>query len=158
MRQRFSQVVEEIAQAAGRAREDGQGTLAEALEHNVSVSASYEPGLFHCYDLADLQPTNNDLEQAKGSVRHHERRASGRKKGGLSLVVRRVRRVAALATGLEELSPEQLAPADLQKWQHKREELGRRRRARAQQSRFRRDPDAYLRDLEDKLTQSRLLT
>jgi hypothetical protein len=156
VRQRFGQVVGEMAQAARRARAGGQPKLAEALEHFVKVSASYEPGLFPCYDVADLQPTNNDLEQSFGSVRHHERRASGRKKGGLSLVVRSVRLVAALATRLEEISPQELAPADLQKWRHQREELGRRRRARAQQGRFRRDPDAFLRELEDILTQSRL--
>jgi hypothetical protein len=156
VRQRFTQVVGEMAQAAERARQGGQEKLAEALEHFVKVSASYEAGLFHCYDVADLQPTNNELEQAFGSVRHHERRASGRKKGGLSLVVRSVRLVAALATRLEQISPEELAPAELQKWRDKREELSRRRRARAQQMRFRRNPDAFLHELEDKLTQSPL--
>jgi hypothetical protein len=156
VRQRFAQVVEEMAQAARQAREGGQVRLAEALEHFVKVSAGYEAGLFHCYDVADLQPTNNELEQAFGSVRHHERRASGRKKGGLSLVVRSVRLVAALATRLEPISPEELAPPELRKWQQKREELRRRRRARARQGRFRRDPDAFLRELEDKWSQSRL--
>jgi hypothetical protein len=122
----------------------------------VKVSGSYEPGLFHRYDVADLEPTNNDLEQAFGSVRRHERRASGRKKGALSLVVRGARLVAALASRWEEISPEELAPADLEKWRQKRAEMLRRRRARAQQTRFRRDPDAFLREREDKLTQSPL--
>jgi hypothetical protein len=156
VRQRFWAVVGEMTQSAERARQGGQEKLACALEHFVKVSSSYEPGLFHCYDVADLQPTNNELEQAFGSVRHHERRASGRKKGGLSLVVRSVRLVAALASRLEEISPEELAPADLQRWRDKREEISARRRARAQQRRFRRDPDAFLRALEDKLNQSGL--
>lgn len=43
------------------------------------VTASYWPGLFHCYDQADLPRTNNELEQYFGSARHHERRATGRK-------------------------------------------------------------------------------
>jgi hypothetical protein len=156
VRQRFNEVVLEMTRAAGQARASGQEKLAAALEHFAKVSASYEPGLFHCYDVADLEPTNNELEQSFGRVRHHERRASGRKKGGLSLVVRSVRLVAALATRLEEISVEALAPADLRQWQQKREELSRRRRARARQMRFRRNPDAFLRDLEDKLAQSRL--
>jgi hypothetical protein len=156
VRQRFTHVVAEMTQAAARARAAAKEKLALALEHFVKVSASYEPGLFHCYDVADLQPTNNELEQAFGSVRHHERRASGRKKGGLSLVVRSVRLVAALASRLEDIRPEELAPSELQQWRDKREELRRRRRARAQQRRFRRDPDAYLRQLEDKLNQSGL--
>jgi hypothetical protein len=67
-----------------------------------------------------------------------------------------VRLVAALASRLEEIRPEELAPADLQQWRDKREEVRRRRHARAQQRRFRRDPDAFLRELEDKWSQSRL--
>jgi hypothetical protein len=157
VRQRFGQVVERMAQAAQRARQSGQENLAEALEHCVKVSGSYQPDLFHCYDVADLQPTNNELEQVFGSARHHERRVSGRKQGSESLVLRGgVRLVAALATRLEEISAEQLAPRDPEKWRQKRAELGRRRRARAQQKRFRRNPDAFLRELEDKLSQSRL--
>jgi len=42
------------------------------------VTASYWPGLFHCYDQADLPRTNNELEQYFGSARYHERRASER--------------------------------------------------------------------------------
>jgi len=157
VRGRFAEVAQGVAQAARQAREGGQPKLAAALEHFVKVCGSYEPGLFHCYDVADLQPTNNDLEQAFGRYRHHERRVSGRKKGSPSLVLRgAVRLVAALATRLEEVSPEDLAPRDLAQWRQKRAELGRRRRARAQQTRFRRDPDAFLRELEDKLCQSRL--
>ena len=156
VRQRFAGVVGAMAAAAGPARAAGQPDLAAALEHFVKVAGSYEPGLFHCYDVADLQLTNNDLEQAFGSVRHHERRASGRKKGGLSLVVRSARLVAALATRQEPIAAEALAPADLDEWQQMRDELRHRRRRRAQQTRFRRDPDAYLRDLEEKLTKSRL--
>lgn len=38
------------------------------------VTASYFPGLFHCYDVAGLPRTNNDLEQYFGSARYHERR------------------------------------------------------------------------------------
>jgi hypothetical protein len=116
VRQRFAGVVERMRQVAQRARESGQEKLALALEHFVKVSGSYEPDLFHCYDVADLQPTNNELEQTFGSARHHERRVSGRKKGSESLVLRGgVRLVAALATRLEEISAEELAPRDLEK-------------------------------------------
>jgi hypothetical protein len=157
VRQRFGQVVEQMRQAAQQARESGQEKLADALEHFVQVAGSYEPGLFHCYDIADLQPTNNDLEQLFGSYRHHERRVSGRKKGSESLVLRgSVRLLAALATRLEEISAQELAPHDLEQWRLKRSDLRRRRQARAQQKRFRRDPDSFLRELEEKLCQSPL--
>jgi hypothetical protein len=114
--QRFQRVLAQMMAAGRRARERSQGQLADALEHFVKVSGSYEPGLFHCSDLADVQPTNNDMEQVFGSSRHHGRRVSGRKKGSASVVLRdSARLVAALATRLvEEVSPTELAPRDLQ--------------------------------------------
>ena len=55
---------------------DKVGPLASAVGHFVKVSQSYWPGLFHCYEVADLPRTNNALEQLFGSYRHHERRVS----------------------------------------------------------------------------------
>ena len=81
-----------------RRERDALGALAPAVDHFLKVTASYWPGLFHCYDVPDLPRTNNDLEQCFGSARYHERRATGR--GGLAggLVVRgAVRLVAAVA-------------------------------------------------------------
>ena len=48
------------------------GPPAPALAHFVTVTASYWPGLFHCYDVPDLPRTNNDLEQYFGAARHLE--------------------------------------------------------------------------------------
>ena len=139
---------------AARARGRGQEGLAGALEHFIKVAGSYEPGLFHCYDVKGLERTNNELEQLFGSQRHHERRCTGQKRGSPSLVVRgAVRLVAAVATRLRPCQGEELAPRDLGEWRQKRAELGRRQRARAQHRRFRRDPDAYLRELEERLSQ-----
>lgn len=45
------------------------GTLAPALDHFLKVTGSYWPGLFHCYAVADLPRTNNDLEQLFGAAR-----------------------------------------------------------------------------------------
>ena len=56
VRQRFREVVAQVQRAAGQAREDGQPNLVAALEHFVKVCGSYEPGLFYCYDVADLPP------------------------------------------------------------------------------------------------------
>jgi hypothetical protein len=50
------------------------GRLASALAHFRKVARSYRPGLFHCYAVADLPRTNNDLEHLFGSQRYHERR------------------------------------------------------------------------------------
>ena len=46
------------------------GPLAPAVAHFHKVTASYWPGLFHCYDVPDLPHTNNDLEQYFGTARH----------------------------------------------------------------------------------------
>ena len=51
--------------------------VARQLRHFVRVTRSYRPGLFGCYQVADLPRTNNDLEHLFGSHRYHERRASG---------------------------------------------------------------------------------
>lgn len=131
--------------------------LAEPLRHFVKVSRSYEPGLFHCYDVPDLPRTNNDLEQVFGSHRHHERRCSGRKVASPGLVVRgSVRLVAGVMTRLGEATADDLAPRDVFAWQELRAELGYREAARVQQRRFRRDPAGYLKRLETQARQSSL--
>lgn len=152
VRGRWDAVVRGMDQLAAR-RDD----LADPLRHFVKVSRSYEPGLFHCYDVPDLPRTNNDLEQLFGSHRHHERRCSGRKVGAPGLVVRgSVRLVAGLMTRLGEATADDLVPADLLTWQELRQELGYREAARVQQRRFRRDPPGYLKQLEALAHQSGL--
>jgi hypothetical protein len=133
------------------------GALAPAVDHFVKVSRSYWPGLFACYDAPGLPRTNNDLERAFGSHRYHERRASGRKGASPSLVLRgSAKLVAGLATRQREVSAAELAGADRGAWERLRAELEVRRETRVERRRFRQDPDAYLRDLENKLIQSRL--
>jgi hypothetical protein len=109
--------------------------------------------------VAQLPRTNNDLEQAFGSHRYHERRASGRKGASPSLVLRGCAQlIAGLATRNGEVSAAELAGADREKWQRLRAELDERRQRRVERRRFRRDPDRYLNELENKLNQSRLRT
>jgi hypothetical protein len=152
VRGRWDGLIREMGSLAGR-RTD----LAEPLAHFAKVSRSYEPGLFHCYDVAGLPRTNNDLEQLFGSHRHHERRCSGRKVASPGLVVRgSVRLVAGLMTRLAEATAEELAPTDVSAWRAVRAELGYRESARAQQRRFRRDPAGYLKQLEVLARQSGL--
>jgi hypothetical protein len=154
----------EAVQAAYRAlvTEIGQqrataGTLAPALDHFLKVTASYWPGLFHCYDVADLPRTNNDLEHLFGAARYHERRTTGRKVASPALVVRgSVRVVAAVATRQQPFSAADLCPGDLERWRELRQELEYRHEARRAQRRFRRDPAAYLATLEAQLTTSGL--
>ena len=133
------------------------GSLASGVDHFMKVSRSYWSGLFACYDTAELPRTNNDLEQAFGSHRYHERRTSGRRGASPSLVLRgSVKLLAGLATRHQEVTAEHLSEADLKAWQAKRAELEKRRERRTERRRFRQDAEAYLNDLENKLNQSRL--
>jgi hypothetical protein len=130
------------------------GRLAGAVGHFLKVSKSYWPGLFACYDHGGVPRTNNDLEHLFGSQRYHERRASGRKAGSPALVLRGAARlVAAAATRQRPFTADELAQADRGEWRRLRRELDERRQRRTHRRRFRRDPEAYLRELEAKLIQ-----
>ena len=140
-----------------RRQRETVGDLGPAVDHFLKVTRSYWPGLFACYDTADLPRTNNDLEQAFGSHRYHERRATGRKGASPALVLRgSARLVAGLATRRREVTAADLAGADPTEWKRLRAELEERRQRRVDRRRFRRDPEAYLKSLENDLYQSRL--
>jgi hypothetical protein len=133
------------------------GALAGAVTQFRKVTKSYWPGLFRCYEQANLPRTNNGLEQCFGSLRYQERRASGRKVAAPGLVVRgRVRLVAAVSQRGRPLSAAELRPADLARWRQLRAELAGRQEGRRRQLRFRRDPQAYLSQLEAQLLQASL--
>ncbi len=128
------------------------GRLAEAVAHFLKVTRSYWPGLFHGDAVAELPRTNNGLEQFFGSYRYHERRCSGRKVACPGTVVRgAVRLVAAAATRLRPIEAADLVPSDQAAWRSLRQRLARRQAVRTLGRRFRRDPTAYLRSLEEAL-------
>ena len=125
------------------------GPLQTAITHFLKVTDSYWAGLFPCYDVPDLPRTNNDLEQLFGSTRCHERRCTGRKAASPSLVLRgSVRIVAGLGTRRRHFQGRELAPTSLEAWQTLRASLEKRRHTRVLRHRFRRNPQAYLRQLE----------
>ena len=125
------------------------GALAPAIEHFAKVTRSYRPGLFHCYAVPDLPRTNNDLEQLFGSQRYHERRATGRKAASPAVVLRgEVRLIAAIATRRHPPAARDLGRVSHERWHELRRRLEQRRHARTLRTRFRRDPQAYLAELE----------
>jgi hypothetical protein len=128
--------------------------LRRSLAHFLKVTASYEPGLFHCYDVPGLPRTNNELEQLFGATRHHERRCTGRKSASPALVLRGSVRVAAgLGTRVHgrPFTGADLAPRDPARWRATRAAMEQRRQARVLRCRFRRNPAVYLRNLEQSL-------
>jgi hypothetical protein len=144
VRRRYGGVIAALARHRG-----ALGSLAGAFDHFRKVTRSYWPGLFRCYDTADLPRTNNDLEQFFGSYRYHERRRSGRKTACPGTVVRgSVRLVAAAATRLRPVGVADLVPNDLSSWRDLRGRRERRPAVRTQGRRFRQDPVAYLLSLE----------
>jgi hypothetical protein len=149
---RYERLLQAWAERRGEA-----GTLAEAVDRFMKVSASYRPGLFHCYRVDGLPRTNNALEQLFGTHRHHERRATGRKTASPALVLRgAVRLVAGVVTRARPVTARELAVADRERWLALRAGLERRRQARVMRHRFRRDPDAFLTRLEQRLFQPTL--
>ena len=129
VQRRYEELIEEIRRS---------DSLTAPLQHMTAtflkVTASYQPGLFHCYDVTDLPRTNNDLEQIFGSTRYHERRATGRKQASPGLVVRgSVRLVAAIATQNYPFSGSDLAPRDLTQWRALRKQVDYRHEARREQ-------------------------
>ena len=121
-------------------------------EHCLKITQSYWVGLFCAYDVPDLPRTNNDLEHLFRSLRHQERRITGRKVASPSLVVRgAVRVLAATLTWVNPPTPIQLGEVDPVRWREERRRLGKVRHARVMQRRFRQHPDTYLAALEEQL-------
>jgi hypothetical protein len=142
---------------AMREQQASLGPLSPAITTFLKVTRSYWPGLFQCYDVADLPRTDNELEQCFGSVRYSERRASGRRGAIAGLVVRGpVRVVTALALRRQCFLPRALSLKDPEAWYTLREQLNVRREGRRKQFRFRKNPAAYLTALEDILLKTSL--
>jgi hypothetical protein len=151
VRRRLVELLSKMRRAAGTASE---ASVREGLQHFLKVTKSYWSGLFRCYESPDIPRTNNDLEHAFGSHRYHERRANGRCHGSPSLVVMgSVRMISGLVTRLRPDENLVLPAAYIARWRELRRELERRRASRCRQRRFRRDPAAYLANLEQRCLQ-----
>jgi hypothetical protein len=138
-------------------RREEAGELSGAVSLYLKVTKSYWKGLLGCYRFPDLPRTNNDFEHCFGSACYHERRASGRKGASPAMVLRgSVRVVAAIATPPEGFAAPDIRPANVESWRILRASLEKRRGSRRALLRFRRDPDAYLRRLDDQLLKQAL--
>ena len=130
------------------------GPLGEAIEHFCHITDNFAAGLFQCYDIEGLPRTNNDLEHCFGVARVHERRATGRRGAIPGVVVRgSVRVITAVVSKAQSFSAEDLQPRDYQRWRDLRRQLQQREATRRQQWRFRKNPAAYLADIEARLLQ-----
>ena len=105
LRRAYRRLLATIRQGAPRV-----GLLEPAVRHFLKVTASYWPGLFVCYHRPDIPRTNNDLEHVFGSVRYHERRASGRKVAAPTFLVRSSVRLLAAASQQQAFTSADLQP------------------------------------------------
>lgn len=154
LRRDYRQLLAQLSRFRGH-----MGLLGQAATQFLKVTKSYWRGLFSCYQIADLPRTNNGLEQQFGSYRHHERRCTGRKVTSAMTVVRGpVRLVAALSTPARMYEAADLRPRCLLTWQKLRHQLRTRHDERAQQRRFRKEPQSYLTELEERLVKAILPT
>jgi hypothetical protein len=138
-------------------REGETGSSAQA-DRPLNIAPNTLPQVFARMGLGphspDLPRTNNDLEHAFGSHRYHERRASGRRRAAPGLVVMgSARLISALATRLRPEEGLRLRAGYVAQWQELRAELEQRRVSRRKQRRFRRNPAAYLTQLEQRCLQ-----
>ena len=133
------------------------GTLEGALTHVLKGTRSDALGLFHCDTHRDIPRTNHGLAQCFGQHRHHERRTTGRKRGTPDTVLRGpVRLRTSVASRLQRWTAAALAPSHVAAWREVRQAVRARFATRAQGLRFRRDPDAYVRGLEQQFLTSGL--
>ncbi len=144
VRERYERVLHTM-----REQQASLGPLSETISTFLKVTESYWPGLFHCYDVADLPRTNNELEQCFGGVALRGTTRLGRRGAIAALVVRGpVRVLTALALRRQCFLPRALFLKDPEAWGTMREQLTFRREARRKQLRFRKDPAAFLAALE----------
>jgi hypothetical protein len=149
VRAHYQEFLKQLADACAAPTGEGIRGWGARLQ---KITQSYWAGLFHCYDIAGLSRTNNDLEQFFGRLRHQERRITGRKRAPPSLIVRgAVRVIAAVVSWAGPVDPLRLADVDPLAWREERRQLRRPQRARVLQRKFRRDPDGFLEELEERL-------
>jgi hypothetical protein len=152
VRRRYLQVLNEMQATLA---DSGTDALVKAWYTTfLKVTANYGEALFWCYDHPDLPRTDNDLEHLFGSLRYHERRASGRKQVAPMLLLRGQARVlASVSTRLHQYQATDLPPRDLARWRLLRKALDDWQETRRQQRRFRQNPQSYLLALEERCEQ-----
>ena len=129
--------------------------LRPKLEHLVTVLRRLGAGLYHCYDVAGLPRTDNDLEQFYRRLKTQERRITGHKRSDRFVVrVGGFAAYAAAASGEPEASVlKALAAVPAPAWQQERALLRANQERQAKMRRFRLRRAAYLADLEARWAQ-----
>ena len=128
-------------------RSDLNPTLLAFRRHLRRLTERYAPGLFHCYDIPGLPRTNNDTESLFGRVRRQTKRTSG-----AYHAKQRLREQGAWLlfdlTGNEDKQLQRLKRVPLAEWRDERQRLQSHLVSFSDDRRFRKQPVAYLEQLE----------
>ena len=128
-------------------RSDLNDTLLAFRRHLRRLTNRYAPGLFHCYDIPGLPRTNNDTESLFGRVRRQTKRTSG-----AYHAKQRLREQGAWLlfdlTGNEDKQLQRLKRVPLAEWRDERQRLQSHLVSFSDDRRFRKQPVAYLEQLE----------
>jgi len=137
------------------------GTLPEdeqhCLDHFLQVLAHLRPHLIHCYDVAQLPRTNNDMEGCIRAIKTRYRRISGRKNWD-GYLLRYGRRVAYYEWWAQEAQRQlkldrKLRLVTRNDWQQTRTQTSQGLSNQLKRYRFRHRQSAFLSDLEARWAQ-----
>ncbi len=126
-------------------------TERRCLQHFLHVTTNMRPRLIHCYDVAGMPRTNNDMEGFIRSVKTRYRRISGRKNWNRYLIRYGARvafyeaRTRTNERGSVAVAIRQLPVA---RWRRGRAEQTARQQEQLKQHRVRHRREAFLADLE----------
>ncbi|MCP4936787.1 MAG: DUF3987 domain-containing protein [bacterium] len=128
-------------------RSDLNHTLLAFRGHLRRLTTRYAPGLFHCYDIPGLPRTNNDTEALFGRVRRQTKRTSGAYHAKQRLHEQGAWLLFDLM-GDEDEQLQRLQQVPLAQWRDERQRMQAHLLSFCNDRRFRKQPVAYLTQLE----------
>jgi hypothetical protein len=153
---RLGELLDEWRGELARRLGGGELTLsaegAAALRHLLGVLERWRPYLLRCYDVGGLPKTNNEMEDFIRRIKRRYRRMVGRKNWNRYLLRygARVAYIEGAAAQGTEYGVGELGAVSGAAWQAARATQRNRQREQLGRWRFRRDPAAYLADLEQR--------
>jgi len=128
-------------------RSDLNLTLLAFRGHLQRLTNRYAPGLFHCYDIPGLPRTNNDTESLFGRVRRQTKRTSGPYHAKQRLREQGAWLLFDLLNDEDE-QLQRLKRVPLSEWRDERQRMQSHLVSFSDDRRFRKQPVAYLEQLE----------
>ena len=128
-------------------RSDLNNTLLAFRGHLRRLTHRYAPGLFHCYDIPGLPRTNNDTESLFGRVRRQTKRTSGAYHAKQRLREQGAWLLFDLLNDEDE-QLQRLKRVPLAEWRDERQRMQSHLASFSHDRRFRKQPVAYLTQLE----------